>query len=993
MPELRSAPKQTAPQTVGPARPSAGGAFIVALAAMIVAIAVMFHPVLFGGRTTVISAANWSSVMPAGAYDSKSIIHKAAIRSPDQLAQAAQTEPWLKYTGWSFWHDHKFPLWNPYSGCGMPFIANMQSQVFSPPTFITSSFASLIAVDCLVLSRLLMAGLCAFFAFRMLMPTGLAALVGAVGYMFTGYMLLYLNMPELSVAMMVPALLLGIEAQVRKPGVGSFSLSACAVALSLFGGMPEETFVALVFAGCYTLMRLSLLDGWRLKLRTLWSIGCAYLAGLMLALPQVLPFLEYMKSSYNLHDPALSGKVPGMDFDQDLRRELFSYIFPVGWGLKCFARGFYGAAFGFLALMGAAVAGWTLLKNKAERTTCSIMLFLAAAFAVLLLKRFGNPLIQWIGLLPLANMVWFPKYDEPIMATCIAALAAYGVYVVQQRTVKPKGVLAIALTFAGLIGLLFVFYRSGPMISGFDLQRDMRHNMHLGLSMLAVSAVLCLLSFKSERMRKLLPLLVLLPVLSETYFGFMSQTFYAKDGLAPRALDPYSGAPYIEFLKGKDVQVGARVLGVDGVLYPNWSSAFNILDVRCYDALYPTGYNTFIAKLLGHPEVAAGGQQEQHYWFGGTEYWTKRPLSEVQRLCALTSTKYVIAPVPINSRIDFIVANAPTDPVYSSAASICYVPGATIDGAERDVLFQRPQKVLSKCAVKFGVTVPESQSTLEFDFIRNPDKACPPRDVSVEGVVLVSSVDESIPPEHFTFSNSEPAKLHATHYRVDLKRLAGKKVTVCLAARPTPGNECDWEWVGWSGMRFNEAVGERCVYDKEVKIYELPAVLPHASLFSRPVLVDTDEEALALLRERTFSPLSSLVISKRDLSEQARAALLSLDGGNDCIAAQISRYDSDQVVVDVAAKRQSLLLLTDIFYPGWRAYVDGIEAPVLRANFCFRAVLVPAGARQVVFRYDPWSFKIGVAASLLTLLGLAGWAIASLRNRRRARLEPEVVRR
>lgn len=991
MHKLRSAPRQTASQTAAPAHSPAGLAFLSALAVMLVSLAVMFHPVLFGGRTTVISSANWSSVMPLGAYDQNSINHQAAIRSPDQLAQAAQTEPWLKYTGWSYWHEHKFPLWNAYSGCGMPFLANMQSQVFAPLTFIASSFASLAAVDFLVLSRLVLAGICAFFMCRILMPAGAAALVGAVGYMFTGYMLLYLNMPEVSVAIVIPALLLGIEAQVRKPGVGSFSLSACAVALNLFGGMPEETFVALVFAGWYALARLALIDGWRSRLKTLGAITSAYFAGLMLALPQVLPFLEYMKSSYNLHDPALSGKVPGLDFDQDLRRELLSYLFPVAWGLKCFARGFYGAAFSFLAFLGAALASLAFVKNKAERTTGGVMLFLTTAFVVLLLKRFGSPLVQWIGALPLANMVWFPKYDEPIMATCIVGLAAFGVYCVQQRIVKPRYVAALALAFAGLIGLLIFFYRSGPMISGFDLPRDMRHSLHLGLSMLGVSVVLCLLSFKSETLRKLLPLLLLLPFIAETYFGFMSQTFYAKDGLAPRQLDPYRGAPYIEFLKGKDAQVNARVLGVDGVLYPNWSAAFNLLDVRCYDALYPTGYNTFIATLLGHPEVAAGGHQEQHYWFGGTEYWTKRPLSEVQRLCALTSTKYLISPVPVSNRIDFIVANAPTDPVYSSAAAICYVPGANIDGLERDVLFQKPQSVLSKCAVKFSMDVPKSDPVLEFDFIRNPEKACPARTTAVEGIVQVNAVAESLTPEKFSFINAEPAKLHATHYRMDLSRLAGKKVMVSIAAKPTAGNECDWEWVGWSGMRFNEKIGERCIYDKEVKVYELPGVLPHASTFSAVSLVDTDEEALALLRDREFSPFRSVVISKRDLSRPIGSALENVQGGSDSLPAHILKYDSDQVLIAVTPTKPSVLLLTDIYYPGWHAYVDGIETPILRANFCFRAVPLPAGARQVRFTYDPWPFKIGIFASLLTLFGLAGWSVASQLNRRRDRHRPEVV--
>ncbi|MDD5594484.1 MAG: YfhO family protein, partial [Candidatus Margulisbacteria bacterium] len=58
------------------------------------------------------------------------------------------------------------------------------------------------------------------------------------------------------------------------------------------------------------------------------------------------------------------------------------------------------------------------------------------------------------------------------------------------------------------------------------------------------------------------------------------------------------------------------------------------------------------------------------------------------------------------------------------------------------------------------------------------------------------------------------------------------------------------------------------------------------------------------------------------------------------------------------------------FYPGWRAYVDGREAKIYRANFMFRAVPVPKGFREVKFVYEPLSFKLGAVISLVTLFGL-----------------------
>jgi uncharacterized membrane protein YfhO len=58
--------------------------------------------------------------------------------------------------------------------------------------------------------------------------------------------------------------------------------------------------------------------------------------------------------------------------------------------------------------------------------------------------------------------------------------------------------------------------------------------------------------------------------------------------------------------------------------------------------------------------------------------------------------------------------------------------------------------------------------------------------------------------------------------------------------------------------------------------------------------------------------------------------------------------------------------LADAHDPNWRAYVDGIETPIARANHFHRAIKVPAGNHQVEFRYDPRSFKRGATVSVVT---------------------------
>ena len=72
-------------------------------------------------------------------------------------------------------------------------------------------------------------------------------------------------------------------------------------------------------------------------------------------------------------------------------------------------------------------------------------------------------------------------------------------------------------------------------------------------------------------------------------------------------------------------------------------------------------------------------------------------------------------------------------------------------------------------------------------------------------------------------------------------------------------------------------------------------------------------------------------------------------------------------MVQVEAPVDGYLVLTDTWYPGWRAFVDGEETPVLRADLAFRSVLVPAGQHRITFDYRPTSFRAGLVMSVLAL--------------------------
>ena len=90
--------------------------------------------------------------------------------------------------------------------------------------------------------------------------------------------------------------------------------------------------------------------------------------------------------------------------------------------------------------------------------------------------------------------------------------------------------------------------------------------------------------------------------------------------------------------------------------------------------------------------------------------------------------------------------------------------------------------------------------------------------------------------------------------------------------------------------------------------------------------------------------------------------------------------------VAVSPSAPGYLILTDAFYPGWTARVDGQERPILLANYFYRAVAVEPGEREVVFAYRSRPLEIGRRISAATLLATAvGFGVVGIAGRRRRR--------
>ncbi len=161
----------------------------------------------------------------------------------------------------------------------------------------------------------------------------------------------------------------------------------------------------------------------------------------------------------------------------------------------------------------------------------------------------------------------------------------------------------------------------------------------------------------------------------------------------------------------------------------------------------------------------------------------------------------------------------------------------------------------------------------------------------------------------------------------------------------------------------------RAYVDQYVAIDENPHAFPRAFLVHAAVTAQSADDAL---RAMDRVSLRDVAVLERVVPRVGRTAPAAPAPGD---SVRMRTHAARHVVLDVTAASPGYLVLSDSFYPGWRATVDGAPTPIVRANVAMRAVWVERGRHAVVFRYDPPRV---LGALALTLLGLLAWAATML---------------
>ncbi len=155
-------------------------------------------------------------------------------------------------------------------------------------------------------------------------------------------------------------------------------------------------------------------------------------------------------------------------------------------------------------------------------------------------------------------------------------------------------------------------------------------------------------------------------------------------------------------------------------------------------------------------------------------------------------------------------------------------------------------------------------------------------------------------------------------------------------------------------------------------IYRNPRALPRAFMVYRSRVVGGQIKALQTARAPDFDPAAEVVLEK----PEGRA----LSGEEVTGEEQVEIVDRgpNHLTLHVITPAEGYLFVSEMWMPGWVAYVNGERKAVLRANYTFRAVHLPPGEHMVHMSYRPRSWLIGLGLTATTWIALLTWGTVIL---------------
>ena len=161
----------------------------------------------------------------------------------------------------------------------------------------------------------------------------------------------------------------------------------------------------------------------------------------------------------------------------------------------------------------------------------------------------------------------------------------------------------------------------------------------------------------------------------------------------------------------------------------------------------------------------------------------------------------------------------------------------------------------------------------------------------------------------------------------------------------------------------------KVVMDSDAVLLENLNVLPRAYAVHNAYLARSKDEAFSIMLHPSFNPHEAVV-----LEEQPQLAMSEDVAPSSQSKVEMTYYQTRTIKMRVSMASDGFVVLSEKFYPGWKTYVDGKKTELYKADHTLQAVALTQGDHEVLFRFQPTQFRVGLLITLLTGVALLGFA-------------------
>ncbi len=811
------------------------------------------------------------------------------------------------------------PLWNPYLGFGCPLWADSQVLAFSPLTWLQAPFASLRLYNLMMVFHVWLGCIAAYLLSRLLRISPPGSLLAGMSYGICPNILYMFEWNRCQSAFF-PMPFLGFALLWRRSAPRSIVVCAVLCAAMVVSGHAVPSFFAISLSSLMYFILCVCVPNENVKtqlpgdfFRIIRNFSLVGILTFLFSAPFLVPFLEGVRSSDTFK--ATQGYVRYIVRSTAILPSLFFPFHGPG--------SVYAGAVSIILAAGAPF----ISKNNRKLSIC---------FLVLALLTIGILTRPWPFdlLFQLPYLSWFMVvYALPALLLFIAVLAGIGwdSLVEEEKRIRNALLIFAAAILCALMPAIFEslhlaprFMKLNDWLTVMESSSSVRIRELILLS-LSIGIVFVLAKCPAALRSKLAISLIIV--------NAVSLSFIIRNSLPARPAFSYEAIEPISFLSSQQ----QRVISMGRhVLVPNTGQIFSVANLLSFMPTHPKGVPAFLE--------ATGISLE------GVGQYAEKPLT---KLIDVGSVQYAVASEPVLSERD----NLPEPNAIGKNGGIDFgekinlsAVGLAVDAANRDIIGQLSWKLGRENEPAFYMLMlvrPDGsllwmgdRHRVENDGDTAAFTASIPLSVKTnEDVCLILQVVDKTG-TGFLAPIDVPQEMR---FPPNSKSLLLKRFTV-------PEKEVE------TGRHFR-LVTETT--PEMVRVYENKTCLPQAYLVTSSRQVASVKEALQEMLKAGFDPRNEALTESEDpIGDSDASGFFEL---------KVRRPNENEVIVEAEPRKPSLLVLTDVFFPGWKVSVDGRESKIFRTNGVFRGVRLDAGHHTVRFFFDPDSLKVGF---LLFVLGL-----------------------